>query len=71
MTLQGRSFAEQSLTELVKVADEHGAAIAGVRAKDTMKYAEAGVVEETVDREQVMDHPDAAGISICIAERSV
>ena len=52
------------IAELVKVADEHGAAIAGVRAKDTMKYAEDGIVEETVDREQVMDHPDTAGISI-------
>ena len=50
MTLQGRSFVEQSLPKLVKVADEHGAAIVGVRAKDTMKYAEDGIVEETVDR---------------------
>ena len=35
------------------MADEHGAAIAGVRAKDTMKYAEDGIVEETVDRERL------------------
>ena len=41
------------IDELVKAADEHGAAIAGVRAKDTMKYAEAGIVEETVDREKL------------------
>ena len=38
------------ITELVKEADEHGAAIVGVRAKDTMKYAQDGVVEETVNR---------------------
>ncbi|HJF30308.1 MAG TPA: 2-C-methyl-D-erythritol 4-phosphate cytidylyltransferase [Sporosarcina psychrophila] len=38
------------IAELVKVANEHGAAIAGVRAKDTMKYAKDGVVEQTVDR---------------------
>lgn len=41
------------IDELVKTADKHGAAIAGVRAKDTMKYAEAGVVEGTVDREKL------------------
>jgi 2-C-methyl-D-erythritol 4-phosphate cytidylyltransferase len=41
------------INELVKTADRHGAAIAGVRAKDTMKYAEAGVVEGTVDREKL------------------
>lgn len=41
------------INELVKVAAEHGAAIAGVRAKDTMKFASAGVVEETVDRDML------------------
>lgn len=39
--------------ELVKVAAEYGAAIAGVRAKDTMKVASVGVVEKTVDREKL------------------
>lgn len=49
-----RPFIRQSvIDELVLVADKHGAAIAGVKAKDTMKYAPAGVVEETVDREKL------------------
>lgn len=39
--------------ELVKVADEHGAAIAGVQVKDTMKLAPDGIVEETVDRSKL------------------
>ncbi|MBE1553144.1 2-C-methyl-D-erythritol 4-phosphate cytidylyltransferase [Sporosarcina limicola] len=39
--------------ELVEVAAEHGAAIAGVKAKDTMKYVQAGIVEGTVDREKL------------------
>ncbi len=41
------------IDELVKVADVYGAAIAGVQAKDTMKYAPSGIVEETVDREKL------------------
>jgi 2-C-methyl-D-erythritol 4-phosphate cytidylyltransferase len=41
------------IDELVKVADVYGAAIAGVQAKDTMKFAPAGIVEETVDREKL------------------
>ncbi len=41
------------IAELVSVADAHGAAIAGVQAKDTMKYAPGGIVEETVDREKL------------------
>lgn len=41
------------IDELVRVADVYGAAIAGVQAKDTMKYAPAGIVEETVDREKL------------------
>ncbi|WP_318616174.1 2-C-methyl-D-erythritol 4-phosphate cytidylyltransferase [Sporosarcina sp. YIM B06819] len=41
------------INELVQVAAEHGAAIAGVRAKDTMKFASAGVVEDTVDRDKL------------------
>ena len=49
-----RPFIRRSvITELVKVAEKHGAAIAGVRAKDTMKYVELGVVEGTVDREKL------------------
>ena len=31
------------INELVETAEKHGAAIAGVQAKDTMKYAPAGV----------------------------
>lgn len=41
------------IAELVSIADAHGAAIAGVQAKDTMKYAPGGIVEETVDREKL------------------
>jgi 2-C-methyl-D-erythritol 4-phosphate cytidylyltransferase len=41
------------IAELVSVAEAHGAAIAGVQAKDTMKYAPGGIVEETVDREKL------------------
>jgi len=49
-----RPFIHRSvITELVKVAEKHGAAIAGVRAKDTMKYVESGVIEGTVDREKL------------------
>ncbi|QTD39868.1 2-C-methyl-D-erythritol 4-phosphate cytidylyltransferase [Sporosarcina sp. Te-1] len=35
---------------LVETAETFGAAIAGVQAKDTMKMASDGIVEETVDR---------------------
>jgi|SRR5690554_5294364 len=38
---------------LVKTAYEKGAAIAGVRAKDTMKKVKDGVIVETVDRENL------------------
>ena len=31
----------------------YGAAIAGVQAKDTMKFATTGIVEETVDRDKL------------------
>lgn len=41
------------ITSLVKEAMEHGAAIAGVKAKDTMKLAPAGIVEKTVDRDSL------------------
>ena len=59
------------IAELVKVADEHGAAIAGVRVKDTMKYAAGWCCRGDGGPWQVMDHPDAPGISICFAERGV
>ncbi|AOV06496.1 2-C-methyl-D-erythritol 4-phosphate cytidylyltransferase [Sporosarcina ureilytica] len=36
---------------LVQEAAAHGAAITGVKAKDTMKLAPAGIVEETVNRD--------------------
>ncbi|MGX9136481.1 2-C-methyl-D-erythritol 4-phosphate cytidylyltransferase [Rummeliibacillus sp. JY-2-4R] len=36
--------------KLVEVAQYKGAAIAGVRAKDTMKRVKDGIIEETVDR---------------------
>lgn len=46
-----RPFIEQqTIHELVRVASENGAAIAGVRAKDTMKRVVNGLIEETIDR---------------------
>ncbi|WP_010308074.1 2-C-methyl-D-erythritol 4-phosphate cytidylyltransferase [Kurthia senegalensis] len=46
-----RPFITQSIIhELAEAALEKGAAVAGVRAKDTMKRVEAGVIQETVDR---------------------
>ncbi|MEG0448806.1 MAG: 2-C-methyl-D-erythritol 4-phosphate cytidylyltransferase [Lysinibacillus sp.] len=41
------------INKLVHSAKENGAAIAGVRAKDTMKKVRNGVIEETVDRESL------------------
>lgn len=38
------------ISKLVETAKQHGAAIAGVQAKDTMKFAPLGIVEKTVDR---------------------
>ncbi|PIC84160.1 2-C-methyl-D-erythritol 4-phosphate cytidylyltransferase [Sporosarcina sp. P1] len=49
-----RPFLNSSvITELVRTANEKGAAIAAVKAKDTIKYAEAGAVKETLDREKL------------------
>ena len=49
-----RPFIHRSvIKDLVQTAAEFGAAIAGVQAKDTMKLAPAGIVEETVDREKL------------------
>lgn len=41
------------ISELSKIAYEQGAAIAGVRAKDTMKVVHNGLIKETVDRESL------------------
>jgi 2-C-methyl-D-erythritol 4-phosphate cytidylyltransferase len=41
------------ISELTKVANEKGAAIAGVRAKDTMKIVHNGIIKETVDRDSL------------------
>ncbi|EFI66281.1 2-C-methyl-D-erythritol 4-phosphate cytidylyltransferase [Lysinibacillus fusiformis ZC1] len=42
------------IAKLVQNAHNHGAAIAGVRAKDTMKKVSMnGIIEETVDRESL------------------
>lgn len=41
------------IANLVQSAHDNGAAIAGVRAKDTMKKVRDGVIEETVDRENL------------------
>lgn len=46
-----RPFIEQAtIHRLVEAATEKGAAIAGVRAKDTMKRVENGIIQETIDR---------------------
>lgn len=41
------------IANLVQSAHQNGAAIAGVRAKDTMKKVRNGVIEETVDRDSL------------------
>ncbi|KUF28997.1 MULTISPECIES: 2-C-methyl-D-erythritol 4-phosphate cytidylyltransferase [Lysinibacillus] len=41
------------IASLVQSAHESGAAIAGVRAKDTMKKVRNGIIEETVDRDSL------------------
>ncbi|PIC70460.1 2-C-methyl-D-erythritol 4-phosphate cytidylyltransferase [Sporosarcina sp. P16b] len=41
------------ITKLVHTANEKGAAIAAVRAKDTIKYADGGTVKETLNREKL------------------
>ena len=39
--------------QLVHVAEKHGAAVAAVRAKDTMKKVKNGIIQETVDRDSL------------------
>ena len=41
------------IAELVEAAYKKGAAIAGVRAKDTMKIVREGIIKETVDRDSL------------------
>lgn len=41
------------IEELTRIAYDKGAAIAGVRAKDTMKIVEGGIIKETVDRDSL------------------
>lgn len=41
------------ITKLVRTANEKGAAIAAVKAKDTIKYAVDGTVKETLNREKL------------------
>lgn len=49
-----RPFIEPKvIKELTKRASETGAAIAGVKVKDTMKKVHNGVIEETIDRDQL------------------
>jgi len=68
-----RPFIEPTvITELVETAKKTGAAIAGVKAKDTMKRVLNGIIEETVDREQLwmIQTPQAFQTSILLqAER--
>lgn len=49
-----RPFIHQDvIRKLVEVASEHGAAIAGVPVKDTIKVTVDGVVEQTIDRSKL------------------
>ena len=41
------------IAQLAKTAYEKGTAIAGVRAKDTMKVVREGIIKETVDRDSL------------------
>ncbi len=43
----------QTINELVKSANANGAAVAGVKSKDTMKLVANGTIKETVDREKL------------------
>ncbi len=54
------------ISELAQKAYETGAAIAGVKAKDTMKRVQNNVIEETLDRDQlwVIQTPQAFHTSI-------
>ena len=54
------------ITGLVEKANEKGAAIAGVRAKDTMKKVKDGVIVETVDRDSlwIIQTPQAFRFSL-------
>lgn len=64
-----RPFIEPAvIAGLVEMAKETGAAIAGVKAKDTMKRVLNGVIEETVDREQLwmIQTPQAFQTSILL-----
>ena len=46
-------IAKPTIAELAETAYKKGAAIAGVRAKDTMKIVREGVIKETVDRDSL------------------
>lgn len=46
-------IAQRVIHELVEIASESGAAVAGVKAKDTMKYVEDGIIVETADRDRL------------------
>lgn len=49
-----RPFIHQEVIQhLVETANSTGAAVAAVRAKDTMKKAENGIIQETVNRESL------------------
>lgn len=43
----------ETIAQLVDSAQNHGAAIAGVRVKDTIKKVRDGIIEETVEREHL------------------
>lgn len=64
-----RPFIEPSvIAELTNEAQKNGAAIAGVKVKDTIKRVKNTVIEETVDREQLwmIQTPQAFQASILI-----
>lgn len=46
-------IAQHVIHKLADSAHEFGAAVAGVKAKDTMKYVKDGIIEETADRNRL------------------
>ena len=46
-------IAQHVIHELAETAFNTGAAVAGVKAKDTMKYVEDGIIVETADRDRL------------------
>ena len=58
------------IQQLVEVANTTGAAVAAVRAKDTMKKVENGIIQETVDRESLWIIQTPQAFSYTILEKA-